>query len=224
MPEPITSLVAQSSLPASGQVFSETLRLSILPARTIIRLQLGARSQKTVDSLKVAGRSMPVAINSWSGDDPVTSAHRAGQLAVSLGLPRGPGIADGHSRRMRPAFLCRHGCLGFVRDDRGGWLAGNCPVRAWMWARSFDGDIREFRLHAHAACAVAGRAAARDVRAIRVPGGPVCGAVALQLARGCGGRSGLTRHFYQAHAVRSDYGMAIQVLAARPDARRAEMT
>ena len=72
MPEPITSLVAQSSLPASGQVFSETLRLSILPARTIIRLQLGARSQKTVNSLKVAGRSMPVAINTWSGDDPVT--------------------------------------------------------------------------------------------------------------------------------------------------------
>ena len=63
MPEPITSLVAQSSLPASGQVFSETLRLSILPARTVIRLQLGARSQKTVNSLKVAGRSTPVTIN-----------------------------------------------------------------------------------------------------------------------------------------------------------------
>ena len=72
MPEPIASLVAHSSLPASGQVFSETLRLSILPARTIIRLQLGARSQKTAGSLKVAGRSMPTAINSWSGEDPVT--------------------------------------------------------------------------------------------------------------------------------------------------------
>ena len=72
MPEPITSLAAQSSLPASGQVFSESLRLSILPARTIIRLQLGARSQKTVSSLKVAGRSMPTVINTWEGDDPVT--------------------------------------------------------------------------------------------------------------------------------------------------------
>lgn len=72
MPEPITSLVAQSSLPAGGQVFSDTLRLSILPSRTVIRLQLGARSQKTVSSLKVAGRSMPTAINSWSGEDPVT--------------------------------------------------------------------------------------------------------------------------------------------------------
>jgi len=73
MPEPITSLIAQSSLPASGQVFSETLRLSILPTRTIIRLQLGARSQKTVGSLKIAGRSMPTAINTWSGEDPVTA-------------------------------------------------------------------------------------------------------------------------------------------------------
>ena len=73
MPEPIASLLAQSSLIAGGQVFSDTLRLSILPPRTVIRLQLGARSQKTVGSLKVAGRSMPIAVNSWSGEDPVTS-------------------------------------------------------------------------------------------------------------------------------------------------------
>lgn len=71
MPEPVGVLVAQSSLPAGGRVFSDLLKLSVLPPRTILRLQLGARSQKTVNSLRIAGRTMPVAMNSWSGDDPV---------------------------------------------------------------------------------------------------------------------------------------------------------
>lgn len=71
MPELITSLVPQSGLLAGGQVFSDALRISVLPARAIVRLQLGARSQKTVNSLKIAGRPMPFAMNTWSGDDPV---------------------------------------------------------------------------------------------------------------------------------------------------------
>ena len=71
MPEPIASLVAQSALVAGGQVFSDALRLSVMPGRAIVRLQLGARSQKTASSLKVAGRPLPVAPNTWSGDDPV---------------------------------------------------------------------------------------------------------------------------------------------------------
>jgi sarcosine oxidase, subunit gamma len=71
MPEPITSLVAQSALAAGGSVFSDALRISVLPARAIVRLQLGARSQKTANTLKIAGRPMPVAVNAWSGDDPV---------------------------------------------------------------------------------------------------------------------------------------------------------
>ena len=71
MPEPIASLVSQSSLIAGGQVFSDTLRLSVMPGRAIVRLQLGARSQKTVNSLKVAGRPLPAAVNTWNGDDPV---------------------------------------------------------------------------------------------------------------------------------------------------------
>jgi heterotetrameric sarcosine oxidase gamma subunit len=71
MPEPIASLVAQSSLPAGGRVFSDQLKLSVLPPRTILRLQLGARSQKTVNAMRIAGRTLPVAMNSWSGDDPV---------------------------------------------------------------------------------------------------------------------------------------------------------
>ena len=71
MPEPIASLVGQSSLPAGGRVFSDQLRLSALPPRTLLRLQLGARSQKSVNALRVAGRTLPVAMNSWCGDDPV---------------------------------------------------------------------------------------------------------------------------------------------------------
>jgi heterotetrameric sarcosine oxidase gamma subunit len=71
MPEQVSTLMPQSSLLAGGQVFSDALRISVLPARAIVRLQLGARSQKTVNSLKVAGRPLPAAVNTWSGDDPV---------------------------------------------------------------------------------------------------------------------------------------------------------
>lgn len=71
MPEPIASLVAKSGLPAGGRVFSDMLRIAILPLRTVLRLQLGARSQKTVATLRVAGRPLPVPMNSWLGEDPV---------------------------------------------------------------------------------------------------------------------------------------------------------
>ncbi len=71
MPEPISTLIATSSLPAGGRVISDALRFSILPLRTVLRLQLGARSQKTAASLRVAGRSLPVAMNTWSGEDPL---------------------------------------------------------------------------------------------------------------------------------------------------------
>jgi len=71
MPEPIATLIAKSGLLAGGRVFSDALRLTIQPLRTILRLQLGARSQKTVAALRIAGRSLPVAINTWMGDDPV---------------------------------------------------------------------------------------------------------------------------------------------------------
>jgi sarcosine oxidase subunit gamma len=71
MPEPVASLVAQSALPAGGRVFSDQLKLAVPPPRTCLRLRLGARSQKTVNALRIAGRTIPVAMNSWSGDDPV---------------------------------------------------------------------------------------------------------------------------------------------------------
>jgi sarcosine oxidase subunit gamma len=71
MPEPIAILLARSGLAAGGRVFSDALRFSVLPQRALLRLQLGARSQKTVASLRIAGRTMPVAMNAWSGEDPV---------------------------------------------------------------------------------------------------------------------------------------------------------
>lgn len=71
MPEPIAILLARSGLTAGGRVVSDALRFSVLPQRTLLRLQLGARSQKSVAALRIAGRPLPVAMNAWSGDDPV---------------------------------------------------------------------------------------------------------------------------------------------------------
>lgn len=70
MPEVISTLVAQSGLPSGGRVFSDFLKLAVLPNRNIIQLKLGARSVKTIASLRIAGRTVPTAMNSWSGDDP----------------------------------------------------------------------------------------------------------------------------------------------------------
>lgn len=96
MPEPVASLVAQSGLPAGGRVFTDALKLSILPVRAILRLQLGARSQKSTGSLRIAQRPLPVALNSWSGEDPVIARiapdtwlvlsawHEAGELLPAV--------------------------------------------------------------------------------------------------------------------------------------------
>ncbi|MGH8130313.1 MAG: sarcosine oxidase subunit gamma [Steroidobacteraceae bacterium] len=71
MHEPVKTLVAQSSLPAGGRVFSDALRLSIPPPRVTLQLQVGARSLKTVDAIRIAGRPLPISPNSWTGTDPV---------------------------------------------------------------------------------------------------------------------------------------------------------
>ena len=102
MPEPVASLVAQSGLPAGGRVFSDALKLSVMPTRAVLRLQLGARSQKSAGSLRIAGRPLPVAINRSTGEDPVMARiapdswlllsawHEAGELlpAVRTGCGR----------------------------------------------------------------------------------------------------------------------------------------
>jgi heterotetrameric sarcosine oxidase gamma subunit len=96
MPEIVSTLVAQSGLAAGGRVFSDTLKLTILPTRAILRLQLGARSQKSAGSLRIAERPLPAAINTWSGEDPVIARlapdtwlllsawHEAGELLPAV--------------------------------------------------------------------------------------------------------------------------------------------
>lgn len=71
MAEPRAALLAQSALPAGGRVLAETLHLQVLPPRTVVMLRLGARSQKNAGDIRIAGRPLPLAVNSWSGDDPV---------------------------------------------------------------------------------------------------------------------------------------------------------
>lgn len=73
MREPTTSLVAQSTLPSGGRVFSDTLRLSIPPARVTLRLQVAARSLGTVNAIRIAGRPLSITPNCWTGTDPVIS-------------------------------------------------------------------------------------------------------------------------------------------------------
>lgn len=71
MPDKIATLMPQSSMPSGGRVLSDALRLTVLPSRTVIQLRLATHTSKTVAALKIAGRSMPEAMNRWSGDDPV---------------------------------------------------------------------------------------------------------------------------------------------------------
>lgn len=71
MPELVASLVAQSGLTVGGRVLSDALKLSVLPTRAVLRLQLGARSLKAAGSLRIADRALPSAMNTWAGEDPV---------------------------------------------------------------------------------------------------------------------------------------------------------
>jgi heterotetrameric sarcosine oxidase gamma subunit len=73
MPEPSTSLVAQSALPAGGRVFSDSLRLAVPPQRVTLRLQVSARSLSTVSAIRIAGRPLPITANCWTGTDPIIS-------------------------------------------------------------------------------------------------------------------------------------------------------
>ncbi len=92
MVETVQNLLAQSSMPSGGRVLGEGLRLTVLPPRTVVQLQLGAKSLKTAAAIRIAGRALPGAINSWSGEDPalcqlapdtwwiVSSLHEAADL------------------------------------------------------------------------------------------------------------------------------------------------
>jgi len=134
MAEPIASLTARSSLPAGGRVFSDTLRLTVLPARTMLMLKLGARSQKSVNSLRIAGRSLPIAPNTWSGDDPVfcrvapdtwllqSALHEAGDLL--------PAVRGGCGRRSYAVTDVSDACVTLAIEGSQGvaLLARGCGL------------------------------------------------------------------------------------------------
>lgn len=70
MTDRIASLVPQSAMPSGGRVYGDALSLAVLPARTVIVLRLATASQKAVAAMRIAGRPVPEAMNTWSGDDP----------------------------------------------------------------------------------------------------------------------------------------------------------
>ncbi|MGQ0383710.1 MAG: sarcosine oxidase subunit gamma [Gammaproteobacteria bacterium] len=102
MTEKVSALIAHSGLAAGGRVLAEALHLSVLTPRTVLVFRLGARAQKSAGDIRVAGRPLPLAVNSWSGDDPVfcrvgpdawtilSAQHEAAELteAVAAGCKR----------------------------------------------------------------------------------------------------------------------------------------
>ncbi len=71
MTEKIAALVAQSSMSSSGRVLGDALRLIVLPSRTVIQLRLATHTPRAIATIRIAGRTVPEAMNTWSGDDPV---------------------------------------------------------------------------------------------------------------------------------------------------------
>lgn len=94
MPEKITTLMPQSSMPAGGRVFSDTLRLTVLPARTVIQLRLASQAPTGIGTLKIAGRPVPQAMNSWSGDDPVNCRIAPDTWLLLSALHEAPDLLD----------------------------------------------------------------------------------------------------------------------------------
>lgn len=71
MAEKVAALFEQSALPAGGRVLADTLHVAVLPARTVVILKLGSRSQRNAGDIRIAERPLPPATNTWIGDDPV---------------------------------------------------------------------------------------------------------------------------------------------------------
>jgi sarcosine oxidase subunit gamma len=70
MSDRIASLIPQSAMPSGGHVYGDALSLAVLPARTLIQMRLATPTQNVVAAMRIAGRPLPEAINTWSGDDP----------------------------------------------------------------------------------------------------------------------------------------------------------
>ena len=72
MPEAIRNLKSLPALSATERLYDDVLRLAVLPARTILRLQLavGARQPGKV---RIPGQRLPEAVNSYIGENPVVA-------------------------------------------------------------------------------------------------------------------------------------------------------
>lgn len=71
MTEPIRNLAAETAMAGVERTYDEVLRFAVVSPRRVIRLQLAAKSQKSLGKLRIAGQPLPDAMNSWLGQDPV---------------------------------------------------------------------------------------------------------------------------------------------------------
>ena len=71
MTDTIRNLAAQSAMAGVERTYDEVLRFAVESPRTLIHLQLAAKSQKSAGKLRIAGQPLPEAMNCWHGEHPV---------------------------------------------------------------------------------------------------------------------------------------------------------
>ena len=72
MLDPIRTLKSLAALPAEEREYDDVLRLAVLPARTILRLQLAVGAQQS-GKVRIPGQRLPEAMNSYIGENPVVA-------------------------------------------------------------------------------------------------------------------------------------------------------
>ncbi len=132
MAELISKLLPESAIPSGGKVLDDTFRFAALSQRTILNLRLSAKVLNKAADIRIAGRSLPQTVNSWSGDDPVicrvgpeawlliSTLHDAAELedAIRAGCKGSPfavtELSDAHVTLMlegpRAAAVLARGC------------------------------------------------------------------------------------------------------------------
>ena len=72
MPDATLNLKSLAALPAAERDYDDVLRLAVLPARTILRLQLATGAQRS-GKVRIPGQRLPEAMNSYIGENPVVA-------------------------------------------------------------------------------------------------------------------------------------------------------
>jgi heterotetrameric sarcosine oxidase gamma subunit len=146
MAEPVATIAAQPGLPAGTVPLAETLHLSVLPPRAVVLFRLGLRSQESAGEIRIAGRPLPLAVNSWGGDDPIYC--RIGPeawllVSAQMDAEKLAAAASAGGRRRSHA----------VADVSDAWvtLALEGPLAAPMLARGCGLDLSE-GVFGHGAC------------------------------------------------------------------------